>query len=67
MATNGEIAANAAYDMFCVPDCQYIFFLLFFCENFFRIVPFPDHCLLLPFLILFKALSKSILVRASNL
>ena len=54
-AVNWEIAAQSAYDIFShymYLIVNLVFSLLgFWSENFFLIAPFPDHCLLVPFLI----------------
>ena len=57
MAAYWEIATHSAYDMFS--KYKYLFVNLFFSHlgfwsgNFILIVPFPGHCLLVPFLKIF--------------
>ena len=52
MATYWEIAAHSAYDMLYKYKNLIVNFLFshlgFWGGNFFLIVPFPDHCLLVP-------------------
>ena len=60
MATYWEIAAHLAYDMFY--KYKYLIVNLIFSHlgfwsgNFILIAPFPDHCLLVPFFVVYRTM-----------
>ena len=70
MAAYWEIAAHSAYNMILVQvsNCQFSFSHFgFWSGNFFLTAPFPDHCLLVPFLArLYESTGRAIAVTSAS-